>query len=303
MGKSLPWHDLYRPSWVAAPARASKDRFFILNSSQTGSRSFKQVVDTFLAGEGLPFSQILNAKRIQQVFAKCGSLFGQRGVYNTAVVVWAFISQVLGDGKEASRQAAVARIVAFYLQTGIQPPTQDTGDYCRARAKVSITALHELTCMIADDFEQQVDIRFHWKERHAAIIDGFTFTMPDTAENQAAYPQSKSQKPGVGLPIARAVAILSFATTSVIDAAYGPYSGKESGEIALLRCMLRSLKPGDVAVMDWYCCSFMTIALLLHQGTDTCARKHHRRHSDFHQGQQLGKYHYIITWSRPQRPG
>ena len=126
--------------------------------------------------------------------------------------------------------------------------------------------------------------------------------MPDTPLNQARYPQHQAQQPGVGLPIARAVAILSLATACVIDLAVGPYQGKETGETALLRTLLRSLAAGDIAVMDRYYCSFMMIALLLGQGTHTCARKHHLRHSDFRRGRRLGKYDHLIVWTRPARP-
>ncbi len=62
--------------------------------------------------------------------------------------------------------------------------------------------------------------------------------MPDTELNQAKFPQPKTQALGVGLPIARVVAILSLATACVIDAAIGPYQGKETGESALLRQLL-----------------------------------------------------------------
>lgn len=126
--------------------------------------------------------------------------------------------------------------------------------------------------------------------------------MPDTPKNQAKYPQQKSQEPGVGLPLARAAAIVSLATACVIDLAIAPYQGKETGESALLRMMLGSLSHGDIAVMDRYYCSFMMIALLLGQGTHTCARKHHLRHSDFRRGKRLGKYDHTIVWTRPQRP-
>ncbi len=46
----------------------------------------------------------------------------------------------------------------------------------------------------------------------------------------------------------------------------------------------------------------MLIALLLGQGTHTCARKHHLRHSDFRRGRRLGKYDHLIVWTRPKRP-
>ncbi len=84
--------------------------------------------------------------------------------------------------------------------------------------------------------------------------------------------------------------------------ALGPYQGKETGEPALLRMLLRSFIPGDIAVADRYYCSFMMIALLLRQGVQTCARKHQLRHSDFRRGRRLGKYDHLITWTRPPRP-
>jgi hypothetical protein len=156
---------------------------------------------------------------------------------------------------------------------------------------------------VAEELEQAADESWLWKGKyHAKLIDGFTFTMPDTPKNQAQYPHPRTQAPGVGLPIARAVAIVSLATGCLMDLARGPYQGKETGESGLLRLILGSLFAGDIAVMDRYFCSFMMIALLLSQGTHTCARKHHRRHSDFRRGRRLGKYDHVIVWTRPQRP-
>lgn len=275
----------------------------IPNSPRRDSRSFQKIVDAFLSGEGLPFAEVLSAERIERIFQQHGCLFGLHGVYTTAIMVWSFLSQVLRDGKEASCQAAVARVVSYCEQQGLNGPTEDTGDYCRARAKLSVAALRDLSCEVSDELEQAAEASWLWKgKHHAKLIDGFTFTMPDTPRNQAVYPQQNAQKPGVGLPIARATAILSLATASVLDLAVAPFQGKETGESALLRSMLGSLASGDIAVMDRYYCSFMMIALLLAQGTHVCARKHHLRHSDFRRGKRLGKYDHVIVWTRPQRP-
>lgn len=274
----------------------------IPTSASGGSSSFRKIVAAFLGGGALPFARILSAERIEQVFAKHGGLFGGYGIYSAAMMVWSFLGQVLRDGKEASCQAAVARVVSYCEHEQIVPPTADTGDYCRARAKLSEAALHELSCEVAAETEAAAEADWLWKGKHAKLIDGFTFTMPDTAKNQAEYPQQKSQKPGVGLPIARVVTILSLATACAMDAALGPYAGKQTGESALLRELFGRLDAGDIAVADRYYCSFMMIALLLAQGTHVCARKHQRRHSDFRRGQRLGKYDHLIVWTRPARP-
>ena len=267
-----------------------------------GSSDFQLIVSQFLAQPGLPFEGILSAERIERIFAKHGNIFGVGQIYSTAVMLWAFLGQVLQDGKNAACQAAVAGIIVFQLQRGAKVPTADTGDYCRARAKLSEAALKDLTCEVAAELEQQAQPSWLWEGRPAKLVDGFTFTMADTAENQAEYPSPRTQKAGVGLPIARAVAILSLATASALQLAMGPYSGKETGETALLRQLLPSFNKDDVAVMDRYYCSFMMIALLMARGVSVCARMHQQRHVDFRRGTRLGKNDHLITWTKPVRP-
>jgi putative transposase len=272
------------------------------NSANSGSSRFQRIVDAFLAQPGLPFAGVLSAERIERIFAQHGNLFGAGAIYSTAVMVWSFLGQVLRDGKEASCQSAVARIVTYCEQQELAAPTADTGDYCKARAKLSEAALRDLAREVAGEVEQQADADWLWKGRHAKLVDGFTFTMPDTKANQAEYPSPKTQKKGVGLPIARAAVILSLATACALDLAVGPYSGKETGETALLRRLLGSFVFGDVAVVDRFYCSFMMIALLLCNNVQVCARMHHRRHVDFRRGRRLGKDDHIIVWIKPQRP-
>ena len=274
----------------------------LANYSDPCRSSFARIVAVFLSRPGLPFAEVLSAERIEHVFTKHGNLFGVGGVYSTAVTVWSFLGQALRDGKEASCQSAVARVVTHSQQQGTKTPTADTGDYCRARAKLSEPALRDISCEIADEMEERADASWLWKGMHAMLIDGFTFTMPDTPENQREYPQPKTQKPGVGLPIARVVTIVSLATACVIGAAIGPYKGKQTGECAQLRSLMNSLLRGTLAVFDRCYCSFLMIALMLGQDTHVCARMHQHRHTDFRRGRRLGKYDHIITWTRPQRP-
>ena len=262
---------------------------------------FRQLAEAFLSQPGLPFTRLLSAERIERVFAEHGNLFGGE-VYSTATMVWSFLGQVLRDGKEASCQAAVARIAAHQQQTGGLVPTADTGDYCRARAKLSEDALRTLTVEVGAEAEQEAKPAWRWKGLRAKLVDGFTFTMPDTPANQAAYPQPRSQKPGVGFPMARACLILSLATACGLDLALGPYSGKETGETALLRSLLGSFSEDDLLVADRYYCSFLMIALLLQRKVQVCTRLHQRRRADFRRGRRLGPDDHLITWIKPEKP-
>lgn len=270
---------------------------------RTGHKNeFDAVAQPFLQGEGLPFADVLDAESIQRVFREEDALFGQDDIFSTEIVLWAFLAQTLRDGKSIACSSAVADIATYMLQDGQRPPCGDTGDYCRARAKLSLPALRRLVVESAGQLENDANESWLWNGLHAKLVDGFTFTMPDTAENQQAFPQQKTQASGVGLPIARACAVVSLATACVCDVAIGPYEGKETGENALLRDMLEVFDENDVVVFDRYYCSYMMLAMLSRGGVHVCARLHQRRISDFRRGRRLGKDDHLITWDRPARP-
>ena len=264
--------------------------------------SFHAVAESFLQADGLPFSDVLSAESIEKVFRQRGAMFGQEDIFSTQIVLWAFLAQALQDGKGASCAAAVEDIATYMHQTDQPAPCGDTGDYCRARAKLDLPALRGLTTDAARQLEADARDAWLWKSRHAKLVDGFTFTMPDTPANQEVFPQQTQQAPGVGFPIARACTIQSLATAAVCDVAIGPYSGKETGETALLRGMLESFDQGDLVVFDRYYCSFMMIAILQQRGLDVCTRLHQGRSCDFRRGRRLGACDHLIAWTRPERP-
>lgn len=274
----------------------------ILSDGGSGKPSFDRMADVFLQDPGLPFARVLSAREIERAFAENDALFGQNDIFSTPVVLWAFLAQVLRDGKGAACAAAVADIATYRQQTGGSVPSGDTGDYCRARAKLDLPTLRSLARGAARGLEAQAPADWLWHGLRARLIDGFTFTLMDTPRNQQAYPQAKTQKPGVGLPIARACAVLSLATGALCDLAVGPYEGKETGESALLRRLLDGFDEGDVAVFDRYYCSFMMVALLALGGVNCCTRLHQNRHSDFDRGRRLGDRDHLVTWTRPARP-
>ena len=263
---------------------------------------FDVVANAFRQKEGLAFAEVLNAERIKQAFQEENGLFGQDDLFSTDIVLWAFLAQTLRDGKGAACAAAVADIATYLLQTGQRPPSGDTGEYCRARAKLSLPALRRLVVESAQHVEREANASWLWKGLHPKLVDGFTFTMPDTPENQAAFPQAATQAPGVGHPIARCCAVVSLASACVCDLAVGPYEGKQTGELALLRNLLNAFDENDLVVFDRYYCSYMMLAMLMLRGVHVCARVHQRRISDFRRGRRLGHDDHLITWTRPAKP-
>ena len=264
--------------------------------------NFASTRRSFLQHDGLPFADFLSQETLQQIHREAGlptpdEQADQGLVYTTAVTLWAFLSQVLHKEEHRSCTAAVARVIVLCVALGREPCSDDTGVYCRARARLPLALVQRATYHVADQAETQVPEAWRWKRRRVYLLDGTTVSTPDTPALQAQFPQPKAQKPGLGFPIIRMVVLMSLATAMAGGMAMGPYAGKETGETALFRQLFERLKPGDVVVADRYHCSYFMIAMLRALGVDVVARLHQRRRSSFHRGGD-----HVVTWTRPKRP-
>jgi putative transposase len=274
-------------------------------SSYSTSRvclSFEQALASFHNDEGLPFAEVLPTDAVERAFADEEVAFGdtEDSVFTPAVVMWAFLSQVLEEDK--SCRAAVSRIQALHVASGQEPCSLDTAAYCRARAKLPAAVLQRLTLAAGRSLETQVPKDWLWHGRQVTLVDGTTLTMPDTEANQKVYPQMSNQDPGCGFPILRMVVLLSLATASLTGMAVAPYEGKETGETALLRELLVDVKAGQILLADRYYCSYWLVAIAQALDVDVVFRMHHLRDYDFRRGQQLGVDDHVVSWYRPQRP-
>ena len=261
--------------------------------------SFRATVAQARRHGDLYFAALLSQDRILKAFGAAIAAW-QGWVYSPAVTVWVFLSQCLSP--DHSCRDAVARLIAWRLAQGLAPCSAETGAYCTARSDLPEEALHELVRDTGRQVEDEAPETWLWHGRKVRVVDGSTITMPDTPENQAAYPQQRTQKPGCGFPIARILVIFSLSTGTVLDAAIGKYFGKQTGENSLFRKLYDVLDDGDVILADRYFSGWSDIALPLQRGIDVVIRKHQLRRTDFRTGVRLGKDDHLIFWTRPQRP-
>ena len=276
--------------------------------SPLGARAFELVRRSLLQASGLPFADALTADQMQAAFAAEGVSFADRDedsgglVYTPAITLWALVSQMLFTGEQRSCRAAVIRVAAYFALLGREISQTNTGAYCRARAKIPARVVQRLAQQVARGCEAAVPDEWRWHGRTVKLVDGTTSSLADTPENQAAYPQSTAQQPGIGFPLLRAVALLSLATGMVTAAACGPYAGKETGETALLRALFDELAPGEVLLGDRYYCGWFLLALLQERGVDFVVRLHQRRRADFRTGVRLGQGDHLVLWRKPPCP-
>src|SRR5258708_21106690 len=212
---------------------------------------FQNACAPFLCGDALPLPGSFTPAQVAQRFTEHRVAFGRlaTALWTPALTLWTFLRQVLSDDRSC-RQAVCHTVLAFALSR--PPDAFDTAAYCRARAKLPTALLQELALDVSRQLEAQLPAAWRWHGRDVRLVDRSTSRLPDTPENQQAYPQPKSQKPGLGLPILRWVVLISLATAGVIGLAYEPSQGKQTGAPALFRQLLGQLRRGEVVVADRY---------------------------------------------------
>ena len=276
-------------------------------------RSLELVRQSLWQGDGLAFQDALTVEQMRQAFDAEGVAFGEpndgesagdggKVVYTMGVTLWAMLSQALFTDVQRACRAAVQRVAVYYALLGREVSSINTGAYCRARAKVPEGVVRRLTEGVAQRCEAAVPDEWKWHGFRALVIDGTTFSMPDTEANQEQYPQPASQAEGLGFPLMRAVALTSLVTGMVLALATGPYAGKETGETALFRSLFETLRRGDLVLSDRYYGGWFLLALLRELGVEFVTRLHQHRTADFRRGKRLGKGDHIVTWAKPQKP-
>jgi hypothetical protein len=250
----------------------------------------KNIISSLKSIKDLPFHDVLSSEMIAE-YTQTVEYKNRYDFYPPDITLWALLSQVIDDNQ--TLEAAVARVIAFHITQGREAPSPNTAAFSKARYRLPEEVISNLAKVSAEKMEANVPKHWLWNSLHLKLVDGSTISMPDTPENQARYPQPDSQKKGVGFPMARIVAVISCVTGAVLDFAIGPYSGKESGEHALLRQIIDVFNPGDVALGDSYYASFFLIAMLMKKGVKFIFPMHSARVSDFRRGKKLGKKDHI----------
>jgi Transposase DDE domain len=253
----------------------------------------------FLQDEELPFSNVLSTELVAQALTAIGVGWMDR-VYPPLVTLWVFLGQVLSA--DHSCRAAVARLIAHRISQGQSPCSPETGAYCQARKRLPEEFFSNVARQTGRALEANIAPQWLWKQRRVYVFDGSTVSMPDTPENQAAYPQPDTQKPGLGFPLARIAAVFSLSCGAVLDLGICRYAGKGQSELGMLRTLWNMFVPGDILLADRLMCTWTEMVLLKQRGVDCVCRFTSHRKADFRRGKRLGPGDHIVEWLKPTRP-
>ena len=218
-------------------------------------------------------------------------------LYPPTVTLSMFLQQALAA--DGSCQHVVNAWAASQAAEGLSPRSVRTGAYCRARARLPLSMVQALARYTGQQLGGQALDGWRWRGRSVKLLDGTGISMPDTTENQAAFPQPGTQAPGVGFPLARLCALIDLSSGAVLEAATGPHQGAGHSELGLSRTLLGSLGAGDVLLADALYANYWLIAELIAAGVDVVLRQHGSRRTDFRRGQRLATRDHVVHWPRP----
>src|SRR5215472_1823706 len=125
--------------------------------------------------------------------------------------------------------------------------------FCQARARVPLAVFRAVLRGIVQALIPDTEAQGRWFGHRTFLLDGSSFSMPDTPELQAHFGQPSNQAKGCGFPVAHLLALFHAGTGLLLEVFAAPL---RSHDLAGIGTILPLLSAGDVLVADRGFCSF-----------------------------------------------
>jgi hypothetical protein len=233
-------------------------------------------------------------------FAKAPDAKAKRErIYPPVTLFWAFLYQVLNPAMPC--QEVVGKVRAWIISRGDkQKPSMSTSAYCEARSTVlSVRLLQAVFDALREHLGRRAASAWLWCGHRVKVVDGTSFSMPDTDANQRQWPQPRTQKKGCGFPVAKMLGVFCLSTGAWLGHALSKW---RAHDLSLWHRLSHLLERGDVLVGDAGFCAYALMAELHERGVHSVFRLHQARPKDLRQGKSLGRHQSLQTWSKRPHP-
>ena len=218
-------------------------------------------------------------------------------VFNLRLTFECFVWQMLKP--QTSCREVVRQVQAFWGLHRPVPLDEGNSAYIQARQRLPRERLEKALIATAQAAEGRAGSGGQLNGRPVKVIDGSTTQLPDTPQNQKAYPQPGSQKPGCGFPVMKLAVLFSLAGGAVLNVIM---DSLRHHDLRLFRQLWGCLKARDIVLADRAYGEYATLAALPRQQVDVVARLHQRRRVDFRKARRLGRYDGLFTWKKGSEP-
>jgi hypothetical protein len=191
--------------------------------------------------------------------------------------------------------------------------------YCQARKNIPVEVYQRLLDQTSRAAGRSA-IPF-WRGHRTFLVDGSSFSMPDTEELQDRFGQPGAQAKGCGFPVAHWLTLFDAQSGLLIKQAASPLRTHDLSQVAALH---PELKAEDILLGDTAFASYAHLALLVQNGRHGLFRPHQRQLISFRRDRRLvgklpkgttaryaggrlvrklGKYDQWVEYERPrERP-
>jgi hypothetical protein len=192
--------------------------------------------------------------------------------------------------------------------------------YCQARARLPLSVYQRLLKQTSQAAQRSSAVPL-WRGHRTFLVDGSSYSMPDTPELQAYFGQPGGQRPGCGFPTAHWLTMFNARSGLLVRQLAAPLRTHDMSQVALLH---PELEEGDILVGDTALASYAHLALLLQRKLHGVFRVHQRVLVSFRKDRKLvgkqpkgtkarratgrlirklGKFDQLVEYSKPkQRP-
>jgi len=153
--------------------------------------------------------------------------------------------------------------------------------FCQARARLPLAVFQTVLRELVKAFVPATEAVGRWRGHRTFLVDGSSFSMPDTAVLQAHFGQPGNQAKGCGFPVAHILALFHAGTGLLLEVFAAPL---RSHDMAGIAGILPLLAAGDILLADRGFCSFAHMAMLISKGVQAVFRLHQKQIVDFTPG-------------------
>jgi hypothetical protein len=165
------------------------------NAAEAHVRSITEIVKQFKQN----WTEELNPENIAHACRDSGMTWIE-SLLTPVVTMQVFFLQILHGNTACTHLPRLARM------------TFTAAAYCKARMRIKLEVFELLLQRSVRSFQHQALDTGRWLGHRVFMVDGSSFSMPDTPVLQAFFGQPGGQKPGCGFPVAHWLAMMHMGT-------------------------------------------------------------------------------------------
>lgn len=230
------------------------------------AQNIAQIIRQFKAD----VAETLLPATIKEVCQSIGHEWRDR-ILTPVVTLHAFLLQVLHGNIACS---GVSRLLG---------KTFSAAAYCDARMRLPVELFEQLLQRVGEALAPEMNSEGRWRGHRTWIMDGSSFSMPDTPQLQQHFGQPGAQAVGCGFPVARMLCLFHAGLGFLQRVLASPLRTHDMAHAAIMH---PEMEDGDILVGDRGFASFAHLALLSRQKLHGVFRCHQKQIVNFRPGRK-----------------